>query len=277
MIIDEDTFPARTLSAVPAAEIDRNRFARYADKAEQMYIDENGMRVYHLQEITVTAQQKPPTQSIFYDYPDHSITQESMKRFTMPSILHYLTQFPGVTVNFNSNSVVIRGTETTGGTSPLLVVDDVIWGYLSGENGPENVDITMFNVSDIARIDLLNSPSTTTIFGMRGANGVIVIHTKRGEISKNELPIFHIKNIMPLGYQQPVEFYAPKYDTPQRRNVQDPDLRTTIHWQPVVQTDDTGVASFEFYTADEPTSCTVIIEGVAEDGSIIRQEGKLYE
>ena len=81
---------------------------------------------------------------------------------------------------------------------------------------------------------------------------------------------------MPLGYQQPVEFYAPKYDTPEKRNAPTPDLRTTIHWQPVVQADSSGVASFEFYTADDPASYSVIIEGLGNDGSIIRKEGKLW-
>ena len=50
---------------------------------------------------------------------------------------------------------------------------------------------------------------------------------------------------------------------------------TTIHWQPVVQTDSLGEASFEFYTADESTSYTVVIEGLADDESIIREEGKM--
>ena len=79
-----------------------------------------------------------------------------------------------------------------------------------------------------------------------------------------------------MGYQQPVEFYAPKYDTPEKRNAPVPDLRTTIYWQPVVHADEQGKASFEFYTADEQTSYTVIIEGLADDGSIIGKESKLW-
>ena len=80
---------------------------------------------------------------------------------------------------------------------------------------------------------------------------------------------------MPLGCQLPIEFYAPKYETEAQRNSSNSDLRTTIHWQPIVQTDSYGVASFEFYTADEQTSYTVIIEGLADDGSVIRWESKI--
>ena len=92
---------------------------------------------------------------------------------------------------------------------------------------------------------------------------------------KDDRTRYNIKSYVPLGYRQPVEFYAPKYDTLSKRNDKKPDLRTTIHWQPVVQTDSSGIASFTFYTADEKTSYTIVIEGVADDGRIIRQEAKI--
>jgi len=36
------------------------------------------------------------------------------------------------------------------------------------------------------------------------------------------------------------------------------------------------IASFEFYTADDPTSYTVIIEGLTDEGDIIRHEGRVW-
>ena len=78
-----------------------------------------------------------------------------------------------------------------------------------------------------------------------------------------------------MGYQVPVEYYAPKYDTPQAIENPALDLRTTIHWQPNVQTDDAGKASFDFYTADSETTYTVTVEGVADNGAIIQKEGKI--
>ena len=52
-------------------------------------------------------------------------------------------------------------------------------------------------------------------------------------------------------------------------------MRTTIHWQPDVPTDETGVATFDFYTADAQTTYTVVMEGVASNGMIIHHEGKI--
>jgi len=266
LVLDKETFPERTLFTSPPAVIDKNQFARYADKAELKFINEGGIRVYHLSEVTITAQRKPPSKSMYYDtnFTIYTINEEQLKKYPASNILLHLSRLPGIQVDFVNKLVYIRGIGSTGSNTPLLLVDDMVWDF---------EDIDAINPFEVAQIDLLSGANP---FGMRGANGVISIITKRGEIIKDESEPFHIRKIMPLGYQTPVEFYAPKYDTPEKRYAQTPDLRTTIHWQPVVKTDNEGVASFEFYTADEQTSYTVIIEGLADDGSIIRQEEKLW-
>ena len=132
-------------------------------------------------------------------------------------------------------------------------------------------------INDVETIDIFKWGSTA-IFGTRGANGVISISTKRGSSSNSENDFSpNYTTIFPFGYQQPVEYYAPKYDVPEKRFAPTMDLRTTIHWQPVVKTDSQGEASFEFYTADEQTSYTVTIEGLANDGSIIRYIETLWK
>ena len=269
LIVDEETFPERTLSTVPPAEIDRIQFARYADKAELKYRLEDGIRVYDLPEVTITAEWKPQIKSDFYDIsPFNSISEEKIEKVT--DIAHLLNGIAGVSATRSGGgSLNVVLTPNPFDPPPLLVIDNFIMD-----------DFEMIDRIDkysIAQIDVLKGVDAA-IFGMRAAGGAIVIHTKRGGTGLTSTkPVFHMKNIIPLGYQQPVEFYAPKYDTPEKRNAQTPDLRTTIHWQPIVQTDSQGVASFEFYTADDPTSYTVVIEGLANDGSIIRQEGKLWE
>jgi len=267
LIPDKETFPERNLLTVSAAEIDKNQFARYVDKAEQKYTWENGIRVVALDEVVIMGEQKKPQkESLYYSTPSSSITEDQIAKFGTTNIRDLLRTLPGV--NVVGNEITIRGTSTfTGSTKPLLVVDDI----------PMDIDdIDMINVHDIAQIDVLKDADNTAIWGSRGGNGVIVVFLKDGStIGKDNTVPFHIKTILPLGYQTSVEFYAPKYDTPEKRNSQAPDLRTTIHWQPDVRTDDQGVASFDFYTADESASYTVIIEGLTNNGKIIRQEGAL--
>ena len=270
--IDDYTFPERTLSVVPAADIDRNLFAKYVNKADMMYISENGMRVYDLPEVTVMAPRIQTRESVYYEdyFVNHIITKEDIKSYNPIDIYAVLQTIPGVQVikngYFDPPLILFRGAGMSSFLNPIpptVVVDNVKW---------ELDDLQDLPVSIVTHVDALKDFNP---FG--GAGGAIVIYTDIG--SKDDEPMrpnYHIKNIMPLGYQQPVEFYAPKYDTPEKRNTGNSDLRTTIHWQPVVQTNSDGVASFGFYTADEPSSYSVVIEGLTDDGKIVRQEKKLF-
>ncbi|MDR1866056.1 MAG: TonB-dependent receptor plug domain-containing protein [Bacteroidales bacterium] len=258
LIMNIDRYPPRTLPPPVAEKTDRNRLAAYIDKAEQKYTYENGVRTVFLKEVTITAERKPVRKSEYYSQADNSITEDELDRFTPTSMYNLLMRLPGVMVS--GNTVSIRGQG-----EPLLVVDGVTMDIS---------DIEFINVMDVAQVDVLKNASSTAVFGSRGGNGVIVVFTKEGKVSFRPKP-FHIKTLMPLGFQTPVAFYAPKYDTQKAKEATVPDLRTTIHWQPVVQTDTTGVASFEFYSADPETTYSVVVEGVAANGKIIRQEGKI--
>jgi hypothetical protein len=48
-----------------------------------------------------------------------------------------------------------------------------------------------------------------------------------------------------------------------------------MHWQPSLTTDDKGVASFGFYTADAPSAYTVVIEGITDDGKIVYKRDQI--
>lgn len=73
---------------------------------------------------------------------------------------------PGATVNIR-----VRGTNSIqGGNEPLYVVD----GF------PFSGNPTNLNNADIASIEVLKDASATAIYGSRGANGVVLITTKRG-------------------------------------------------------------------------------------------------
>ena len=71
-------------------------------------------------------------------------------------------------------AIRIRGASTfTGSNAPLYVVDGV--AIQPGPNG----SLTGINPYDIASIKVLKEAAETTMYGSRGANGVIVIKTKR--------------------------------------------------------------------------------------------------
>lgn len=87
-------------------------------------------------------------------------------------------QTPGMTVLSNSGepskaaSFQIRGTNSiNSGTTPLLILDGV---------PITSSDFNAINPADIESINILKDASSTSIYGARAANGVLVITTKRG-------------------------------------------------------------------------------------------------
>lgn len=73
-------------------------------------------------------------------------------------------------------SIVIRGAGSlTGSTAPLYVID----GFPSETSG-----LSSLNPNDIESIDILKDASATAIYGARGANGVVIITTKKGGAGK---------------------------------------------------------------------------------------------
>ncbi|QIY84800.1 TonB-dependent receptor [Chryseobacterium sp. NEB161] len=72
---------------------------------------------------------------------------------------------PGSNVTFR-----IRGTGTIQNNDPLIVVDGM----------PLNGGLNQINMNDVESINILKDASSTAIYGARGANGVVMITTKRG-------------------------------------------------------------------------------------------------
>ncbi len=73
----------------------------------------------------------------------------------------------------NGMKVSIRGTGTINNSDPLYVID----GYYPG-------NINSINPTDIASIDVLKDASATAIYGVLGANGVVIVTTKRAKAGK---------------------------------------------------------------------------------------------
>jgi len=82
----------------------------------------------------------------------------------------------------------IRGTISKNQTKPLYIVDGIF-----------NDNINFVNPSDIQSVEVLKDPSSLAIFGVRGANGVIIVSTKKAEMGKVNVSLSSyvgIKNIV---------------------------------------------------------------------------------
>lgn len=79
-----------------------------------------------------------------------------------------------------------------------------------------------------------------------------------------------------VGYSENIEFYHPVYDTPEKVNDGNSDNRTTLYWNPYVETDPDGNTTIEFYTNDtDQADYDIDIEGIAPDGTIYKSRQKL--
>ena len=64
-------------------------------------------------------------------------------------------------------------------------------------------------------------------------------------------------------------FYVPRYQGP-KTSLQAADNRSTIHWDPVVLTNEKGEATLEYFTADGKGTYRVVVEGIDSNGHIGR-------
>ncbi len=264
--VDEETFPGVTPRAFYSLQPDNKKdlFHDFIYKADQKYTYENGFRMIHLDQVVVSAPEKKKYKSTYYTNANSSLTTEQIEKFKPHTMANLLMLLPGVFVSQKGGglSISIRGQGT-----PLFLLDDV-------ETDIEVIE--MLTVDDIGQVDLLKDIGYAAFFGQKGANGVISIMTKTGTLNSVKHRRYdHFALITPLGYHQPAEFYSPKYDTPEALKAEEPDLRTTLYWNPAVVTDTTGAGSFEFYSADASTTYSVIIQGVSKDGKIIYYRGKI--
>ena len=113
-----------------------------------------------------------------------SVKMEDIAKVAGANVLQAIqAKVPGVDLQQTSGeaggstSINIRGTRSiTASNTPLVIVDGVEYGT--------TIDIP---ASDIESMDILKDASSTAIYGTKGANGVIIITTKRGKAGKTNV------------------------------------------------------------------------------------------
>lgn len=93
-------------------------------------------------------------------------------------------------------SIRIRGTTSiNAGNEPLYVIDGMLISSDGGDQstgatlGPRIGPLSAINPNDIESIEILKDASATAIYGSRGANGVVIITTKRGRAGKGSVTV----------------------------------------------------------------------------------------
>jgi len=144
-----------------------------------------------------------------------SITQVNSERIKERGVVSNITDalsgsMPGVTVMTSSgipggqdqsgwgksSTILIRGASTWNNSSPLILVDGI------------ERDMNDIDVNEIESFSVLKDASATAVFGVKGANGVIMITTKRGKLGKAKVTVesnYSVKTVSLL--HGPVDSY----------------------------------------------------------------------
>lgn len=236
---------------------------RYADLKKFNILD----GTIQLNEVNIKAKKSPiPVNPIrgsrnLAGQSDYVITKEKLKYQT--SLEQAFLSIPGIM--FYAGNYVRSSFRTVSITSavpkPVMVLLD-------------GIQISQDKIKDIPPgtvegIEVLTSNYNTVLYGQDGYWGVVLITTKQLD-ELETVTTFNKIRLSNKGFAAVKEFYMPNYDDPQV-NKEMEDLRTTIFWQPNLNSDIKGKAKLSYFNAGSPGTYRVTVEGMDAFGNLGRK------
>ncbi len=186
------------------------------------------------------------------------VVQDNPAAQNVQNAVDIFRQIPGIQISgggeFGGEKIVMRGTSSIlGSNTPLILLDGI------------PVDLTFilsYPVADIEFIDVLKG-AEASIYGSRGATGVILVYTRTGPSAATEEPGLLPTKI--IGFHKAREFAV--FDSEEQKNSNRPDIRTTLHWNPILKTNKKGEAEDSFKTSDQTGKFIIVAQGLKDDGT----------
>ncbi len=186
-------------------------------------------------------------------------------------------QTPGAADKFN---IRIRGANTIANNNePLYVIDGVPILFDRRQNAN---NLSFINPEDISSVSVLKDAQAQSLYGMRGANGVIIINTKKkrrkqySTQEKNLKSPYVSKIIYPtkpnFSKRRRFDAYLQSINNGNSRS----DFRSTLFWDPLIETNVKGEATISFKNSDEVSSFKIIAEGISVNGEPGRTESSYH-
>ncbi|MBK7031315.1 MAG: TonB-dependent receptor [Bacteroidales bacterium] len=190
-------------------------------------------------------------------------------------------------------SLRIRGGNSImAGNEPLYVIDGVLIESqvdFSWIGSPSQNGLSSFNPNDIESIEILKDASATSIYGARGANGVVLITTKKGKAGKDhvsfetyfgmqrkagDIEVMNASQFARLydeaGFNADPEFYIPLYPNPDS-------LGTGTDWQSEIYRD-APIQNYQlsFSGSNEKTTYALTAGYYRQEGIIVGSDFNRY-
>ena len=264
-----------------SAESVRKTVGDYLQQQKLQYAMIDGAKVYELEGVEVTAADpQKPRSGVFATVYDTA----NLAKYERLPLYNALSILPGIRkqFDFSTGQAVFCLKNRTG---LGYVAADII---INGRRVPSDF-LYRYDMLDVEFIRLVRDMPTINNevekdgfkITEKGATGEksnfsegyhIEIYLKpSAETGKPDFQLYRT-----IGYAETIEFYHPVYDTPEEIDNGTPDERTTLYWNPYVETDSGGNTTIEFYTNDsEQADYDITIEGLNPEGTAYRYRRQL--
>ena len=200
--------------------------------------------------------------------PDHLIKGSTLK--DCGSVVVECLKVLALGMTFDENNFYVTRDYNSGKRVPAQV-------FLGGT--PVDINsLLSLDVNTIESVEVFTKDELGLVNSAYNTNGAIVINQKKVETQKISLqdlkalmPKQYEVTYSPKGYAALRTFYLPRYSGTRASQTNKVDTRTTIYWNPNIETDKDGNAAFDFFNADGTGTYRAIIEGIDKDGNIGRQ------
>lgn len=263
--IDSLTFPKVALPHYALTESPDLSAFRTQAQTQQMY---SRAGYIELPEVTKIGKKQKPLRRNFMNMEAPRGFQEGDPRIERAVTMQQLLINLGMRVAYTNNGEPYITTPDNAGVLP----------YVDNFREEDHSFVLNLLPTDVKSIEYFTPNNAINgLFAARPANhgkvpGVLFIFLKDGsEIASSrakDSPSF--VSVRQLGYRPAVEFYSPQYKST-KSDVRT-DHRTTLYWNPKVETDEKGHASVKFYASDVSKRYLVTLEGVSNDGTIVHHQ-----
>lgn len=255
LAVPENLSPQNPAQAIDAYQELSRKSLTVARTYDSLVIDLDVVDISAKRIDKVAAERQQRT--LVYSEPDNRIEVDSIGwASNLSSTLSLLRTVPGVVVTGNQGqeSVRIRGnTSINLSNDPAFFIDGVRLDIDAVRDLPVQV---------VEFIDVLKG-ARAAILGISGGNGAILVYTRRGGSGAASVQPGVLEAKL-NGYHKVREFANFDYQLPENANR--PDIRTTLHWAPLLKTDLLGNAQTSFFCSDQTGQYIIIAQGLRRDG-----------
>ena len=264
-------------------------------RAKEKYFYEGGERIIDIDEVVVVGRKR--SSSFFTTANSGSMLHGDLSRFA--TVYDALATFKELNVLGNNITTVKRYVENELDAESSGIAerfqDEGEEGEVGGEtftqivssfdndmNVPElyvngnlsDLDfIGSYDTKYIERLSFVDGRSAYML-GLSAPAGAILMEVSK-EGLYNTVLSDAMARVVIRACQTPAEFYKPKYATFDDRLTSVRDMRSTIAWEPFITTNEEGVATVSFYTADRSGTYNVMVEGITDEGELCHSRTQL--